>query len=82
MNFKALLLLLALGAILVATLLGVWPAFERYASEITMHGWIALALGTVLSLGLGAGLMALSFYSARRGFDDRVENHLSEEERD
>jgi hypothetical protein len=35
-----------------------------------VHGYVALALGVVLSLLLGFGLMALAFYSARRGYDD------------
>jgi hypothetical protein len=38
-----------------------------------MHGWIAMGLGTVLSLALGFGLMWLSFYSSRHGFDDRAD---------
>ncbi len=40
--------------------------------EMSIHGWIALGLGAGLSLALGAGLMALSFHSARAGFDDRA----------
>lgn len=38
--------------------------------EIGLHGLIALALGSVLSLALGGGLMFLVFYSNRRGHDD------------
>ncbi len=34
------------------------------------HGWAAMALGIVFSLALGGGLMALVFFSARRGYDD------------
>jgi hypothetical protein len=40
---------------------------------MSIHGWIALTLGTLLSLAVGGGLMALVFYSARKGYDDRVE---------
>jgi hypothetical protein len=43
------------------------------ASAMSIHGWIALTLGTLLSLAVGGGLMALVFYSARKGYDDRVE---------
>jgi hypothetical protein len=30
-------------------------------------------LGTLLSLVVGGGLMALVFYSAHKGYDDRIE---------
>ncbi|GBD41976.1 hypothetical protein HRbin39_01363 [bacterium HR39] len=40
-----------------------------------LHGWIALALGALVTLLLGGGLMALVFHSARRGYDDRA-GHL------
>jgi hypothetical protein len=30
----------------------------------------ALILGSIFSLGVGAGLMALLFYSSRKGFDE------------
>lgn len=75
---KLFLLIVALGGILAAALLGAVAHF--HGEQITLHGWIALSLGTALSIGLGAGLMALSFYSARKGYDDRVQNHLEEEE--
>jgi len=38
-----------------------------------VHGWIALILCTIFSLGLGGGLMALVFHSAHKGYDDRIE---------
>ena len=34
------------------------------------HGIAALILGTLFSLGLGIGLMALVFYSSRHGYDE------------
>ena len=43
------------------------------SSYMSIHGWIALSLGTFLSLAVGGGLMALVFYSARKGYDDRIE---------
>jgi len=70
---KTVLLIVVLGAILVAALWSTWPVFAAYAHEISFHGWIALAAGTILSLALGGGLMALSFFSARRGYDDRAD---------
>lgn len=73
MPWKTILLAVALGGILVLSLWGIVPEFQEHAANISLHGWIALTLGVVLSLALGGGLMALSFYSSRRGFDDRVE---------
>jgi hypothetical protein len=40
-----------------------------------VHGWIALILGVIFSLGVGGGLMALVFISSRRGYDDKA--HLA-----
>ncbi|WP_410052487.1 hypothetical protein [Bradyrhizobium sp.] len=34
------------------------------------EGWMALVLGVVFSLIVGVGLMALLFYSSRKGYDD------------
>lgn len=39
-------------------------------SGLSGHGIAALILGTVLSAGLGVGLMGLIFFSARSGADD------------
>ena len=76
---QALLLLVVLGAILLLVLANAATGFDP--SAMTLNGWIALALGTVLSLALGIGLMALVFYSARRGYDDRIELDTTEDEK-
>ena len=39
-------------------------------SEISEAGWLAMALGVVVTLALGIGLMALVFISNRRGYDE------------
>jgi hypothetical protein len=39
---------------------------------ISTQGLIALGLGAGLSFLLGAGLMALMFFSSRRGYDERA----------
>ena len=36
---------------------------------ISPAGWLAMGLGVVVSLALGIGLMALVFFSNRRGYD-------------
>jgi hypothetical protein len=33
-------------------------------------GYVMIVLGVVISLIVGCGLMALMFYSSRRGYDD------------
>lgn len=68
---KLFLLTMTLGGILAAVMFGVLTGWDGAA--MSMHGWIALGLGTALSLAVGAGLMALVFYSARKGYDDRIE---------
>lgn len=68
---RVLHLTLVLGGLLAFVMFGVLSDWD--ASALSVHGWIALSLGTVLSLLVGGGLMALVFYSARKGYDDRIE---------
>jgi hypothetical protein len=68
---KIFLLTISLGGILAAVMFGALSGWD--ASYMSIHGWIALGLGTFLSLAVGGGLMALVFYSARKGYDDRIE---------
>jgi hypothetical protein len=68
---KVFLLTMALGGMLAMVMFGVLTNWD--ASYMSIHGWIALGLGTFLSLAVGGGLMALVFYSARKGYDDRIE---------
>lgn len=75
---KTALLLATLVILLVlSTVFGYWVWVELGDVEMSWHGWFALSLGTILSLLVGGGLMALVFYSHRRGYDDRA-NRLDE----
>ncbi|MBL8536010.1 MAG: hypothetical protein JNM59_01260 [Hyphomonadaceae bacterium] len=74
---KAFLLTAALGGLLAAVLFGVLVDWD--ASAISLHGWIAMIAGTVLSLLVGGGLMALVFHSARQGYDDRIQAETPED---
>ena len=38
--------------------------------ELSGHGIFAMILGILVTLGLGVGLMALVFFSNKRGYDD------------
>jgi hypothetical protein len=69
-----------LGTILTAVvLLGVLAAAVLFlvvgwstpegGTPISIHGYIAMGLGVVLTMALGGGLMALMFYSNRQGRD-------------
>ncbi len=73
---KVFLLTLSLGGILAVVMFGVLTNWN--ASAMNIHGWIALFFGTFLSLAVGGGLMALVFYSARKGYDDRIEVDTSD----
>ena len=44
-----------------------WSLFP--GTEIGTHGTIAMVLGIVFSTALGVGLMALLFWSNRKGYD-------------
>lgn len=47
--------------------LHVWNALPDV--NISTAGWIFIAVGVLFTFGLGAGLMALVFYSSREGMD-------------
>ena len=65
LTLGALLSLLALaGYFLVVG----WGAPEG-GSAMSTGGYLAMALGVLATLALGGGLMALMFYSSRRGHD-------------
>ena len=66
------LLFLALGGLLALTLYLFFADWGRLDWHMSIHGWIAMIAGVVLSLALGGGLMALTFYSSRKGYDDRI----------
>lgn len=68
--------ILALLAMLAASLYyayGLWTAFET--PDMPAGLWLALVLGVLFSIVVGSGLMALMFYSSRRGYDDRASGH-------
>jgi hypothetical protein len=73
---KAFVLALVLVVFLVAAAgvaLHLWLSLEGV--RLGLHGWIALGAGVGLSLVVGVGLMALVFFSARRGYDETAGGH-------
>ena len=67
---KIALLIVVLTGFLIVSIWFAVQAFTTIDATMTGHGWFALVLGVVLSLLLGGGLMALVFFSSRRGYDD------------
>jgi len=72
------MMLLGLACLIagVATLgLGLfWIAIG--GGTMSVHGWIAMGLGVLGTVGLAWVLMSLAFRSHREGWDDRVDNRL------
>ena len=64
-----------LAAILIAFLVGatvwsVWVWTSVGSVAMSGHGYVAMALMIVVCIALGFGLMALVFYSSRKGYDE------------
>lgn len=67
---KVFLLTLSLGGILAMVMFGFLSDWDP--SYLSIHGWVALILCTLFTLGIGGGLMALVFHSAHKGYDDQI----------
>jgi uncharacterized protein (DUF2062 family) len=66
-------LLLAVTALVVAFAMGLLFA---YNGMISVHFYIAVALGISLTMLLGGGLMGLAFLSNGTGHDESVDNRM------
>ncbi len=65
------IILIVLLSLLVAT--GVVMYFGwtlGNGTDVPTSGYAAMALGVIVSLAVGFGLMALLFYSSRKGYDE------------
>ena len=64
---------LALGILLGFLAVVLWYGIYAWDAIGDVHmsgfGWFALIAGSVLTIGVGGGLMALVFYSNRNNFD-------------
>jgi hypothetical protein len=68
---RALLLMLPLFALLALSVWFAATAWDHLAGDaIPFYGYVAIAGGVLFSLLIGGGLMALTFYSSRHGYDD------------
>jgi hypothetical protein len=66
----------ALIVVFLVILLGAsaWFAYDGLTvgddTPVSKHAYIAMGLGIFFSVLIGGGLMALLFYSSRRGYDE------------
>ena len=62
--------LVALLILAIAFLFVGWgPGEGEPGQQMSTTGYVAMAFGIIVTFGLGAGLMALVFYSNRKGHD-------------
>ena len=75
-KFLVIIPLVALLAASVWFTLYAWTTIE--GPPMPVEGHVAMWLGIVFSLVIGCGLMALVFYSSRRGYDDAAGRYFDE----
>jgi hypothetical protein len=64
-------ILIVLGLLLAGTFAIVYVGWKLASgTDVPASGYVAMVLGVVVSLGVGFGLMALIFYSSRKGYDE------------
>jgi hypothetical protein len=63
-------LIVSLGAMLLGTGYFVYEGFAIGDEPVPATFYVAMAFGSVFSMIVGVGLMALVFYSSRKGYDD------------
>lgn len=69
-NLARWLVIAVLCAMLVAACVLGYLGWTRTDTSVPASGYAALVLGVVFSLVVGVGLMALVFYSSRKGYDE------------
>ena len=70
MRILGVVTLLALLAASLWYAYGLWVAVD--APDMPAGLYVAMGLGVLFSIVVGCGLMALVFYSSRRGYDERA----------
>jgi hypothetical protein len=72
-NMKGLgswIVVIVLLSLLAATGVDVYRGLTIGDGAVPVSGYVAMALGVIFCLVIGFGLMALLFYSSRRGYDE------------
>jgi len=67
---NALTILVAIIALVACGAFVIFGTIRLAGVEMSLHGWIALGLGTTVSLALGGALSTVLVISRRRGFDE------------
>jgi hypothetical protein len=62
--------IMSLLVILGAAMIFAFTGLSLPGEPMPAQGWIAMSLGVAFSLVVGIGLMALVFYSSRKGYDE------------
>jgi hypothetical protein len=71
MGFGSWIILIVLLSLLGATDVVVYLGWTgANGAEVPTSGYAAMMFGVIISLGVGFGLMALLFYSSRKGYDE------------
>ena len=68
---------LVIAALLGLLGLALWVAYRQWILvdvDVPAWAWWSMGLGAVLSFVVGGGLMALIFYSSRKGYDEPPQN--------
>jgi hypothetical protein len=75
---------LIVAALLSAAVMAVAYSAWRSLADVAMStsGYVAMVLGALATLAVGAGLMGLVFWSNRKGFDERAGARPEFERRD
>ena len=64
---------IALGVLAIFLIWALWYAVRTWSAlsgvPMSTMGWVFLVMGVVVTIAVGAGLMALLFYSSRKNFD-------------
>ena len=64
-------ILIVLLALLAATIFVAYLGWTLGSdADVPASGYVAMAFGVIVSLAVGFGLMALIFYSCRKGYDE------------
>ena len=64
---------LVIAALMGLLGLALWVAYRQWILvdvDVPAWAWISVAFGALLSILVGGGLMALIFYSSRKGYDE------------
>lgn len=75
-------LAVALTAVLICLAFIVWGFANLPEVSMGLHGWVALGVGTSLSVIVGGGLAAILIISRRRGYDEAAHAVFRESEPD